>query len=145
MLKQCHSKPSLQNISLCNRLLGMLRHYNHILPAAVWQSLKDWVTRKRSYFYSSMDYSASLSFSYPIDHICNHLDRKLFMMKDFHHPKARKDLFIKGFALIHNFIPYQRFARNALLSPAQVEKAILPHPDWFISLLMLTSEGYHRI
>ena len=27
------------------------------------------------------------------------------MMKHFHHPLARKDLFLKGFALLHNFIP----------------------------------------
>jgi hypothetical protein len=66
------------------------------------------------------------------------------MMKHFHHPSTRKDLFIKGFALIHCFIPYQKFARNAYKCPAQVEGAILPHPDWFISLLIFTSGGYKK-
>ena len=66
-------------------------------------------------------------------------------MKYFHCLEARRDLFLKGFALIDNFIPYQRFAKNKFRSPAQVEGAVLPHPDWFVSLLILTSGGYHKI
>lgn len=144
-LQECHQKVSLQRISLRSRFTALLRHYKGILPANVFKALKDWIARKKPYFYASMDFSLAHCFSYSIDHICNHLDRKLFMMKHFHYPEARKDLFLKGFALIHNFIPYQRFARNAYQCPAQVEGANLPHPDWLVSLLILTSGGYHKM
>lgn len=145
MLKVCHQMPSLQNISLRSRITALLRKYQVLLPAPGFQALKEWFGRKKPDLYESMYYPIALCFSYSIDHICNHLDRKLFMMKHFHHPSARKDLFLRGFALIHNFIPYQRFAKNAGQCPAEVSGAKLPHPDWFVSLLILTSEGYHKI
>lgn len=144
-LQECHQKPSLQRISLRNHFTALLRHYKPVLPGEIYENLKSWLARKRPYFYASMDFQLAHCFSYSIDHICNHLDRKLFMMKHFHHPSARKDLFLKGFALIHNFIPYQKFARNAHKCPAQVEGAKLPHSDWLVSLLMLTAGGYHKI
>ena len=144
-LKKYHSKTSLQCISLRSWFTALLRSYKNVLPPNLHESLKEWIKRRKPYFYAGMDYPLSLNFSFSIDHICNHLDRKLFMMKHFHHPESCKDLFLKGFALIHCFIPYQRFARNAHKSPAQVEGAELPHPDWFVSLLMLTAGGYCKI
>ena len=144
-LQECHQKPSLQRISLRSHFTALLRHYKTILPGEIFENLKSWIARKRPYFYASMDFSLAHCFSYSIDHLCNHLDRKLFMMKHFHHPLARKDLFLKGFALLHNFIPYQRFARNAHTCPAQVEGAKLPHTNWLVSLLILTAGGYHKI
>jgi len=145
MLLRCHKKVSLKNVSRRSCLTALLRKYKPLLPPDIFEELKAWIDRKKPYFYAGMDYPLALSFSYSIDHICNHLDRKLFMMKHFHHPNARKDLFLKGFALLHCFIPYQRFAINAFKSPAQVEGASLPHHDWFVSLLILTSQGYHKI
>ncbi len=144
-LKRYHGKISLQRISLRSWFSALLRRYKNILPNGLFESLKKWINRRKPYFYASMDHPLSLSFSSSIDHICNHLDRKLFNMKYFHRPGARRDIFLKGFALIHCFIPYQRFAKNAHQSPAQVEGAIMPHPDWFVSLLILTSGGYHKI
>lgn len=144
ILKECHQKVSLRRISLKNRFIALLKRYKEILPANIFENLKSWVNRKKPYLYTSMDFPSTQCFSYSIDHICNHLDRKLFMMKYFHHYSSRKDLFVKGYALIHCFVPYQRFARNAYLSPVQVEGASLPHKDWFISLSILTSGGYKK-
>jgi hypothetical protein len=144
-LQKCHQQTSRQRISLRSHLTACLRHYKKLVPADVYIALKGWIARKKPYLYASMDFPQAHSFSYSIDHVCNHLDRKLFMMKYFHHPTARRDLFLKGFAQLHNFIPYQKFARNAHQCPAQVEGAKLPHPDWLVSLSMLTSGGYHKM
>ena len=119
----------------------MLRKYEKILPPERYKALKKWIDKKKLFFYNSMDFPLKLSFSFSIDHICNHLNRKLFMMKHFHHKEADKPSFLRGFALIHNFIHYQHFARNANKSPAEVEGAVLPHSDWFVSLLMLVTAG----
>lgn len=145
ILKKYNKKDSLQCISLKNWFTALLRNYKDVLPNDLYESLKKWIKRRKPYFYAGMSYPLGFNLSYTIDHICNHLDRKLFMMKDFHHPNARRDLFLKGFALIHCFIPYQRFAKNAHKCPVQVEGGVLPHPEWFISLLMLTAGGYHKI
>ncbi len=142
-LQACHQKPSLQKISLKNFFNAMLRTMKELLTEEQLTSVKDWIKRKKTYLYQTMDHPLSLAFSYSLDHICNHLDRKLFMMKYFHHPNSDKSSFLKGFILIHNFIPYQRRAKNAGMSPCQVDGARLPHPDWLVSLLILTSAGYH--
>ena len=144
-LKQCYRQTSLKCISLKNWFTALLRSYKNILPDDLHEKLKRWIKWRKPYFYASMDYPFPLSFSFSIDHICNHFDRKLFMMKHFHHPQARIGLFLNGLALIHTFIPYQRFAKNAHQSPAQVEGGNSPHPDWFISLSMLTFGSYHKM
>ncbi len=144
-LNKYHSKISLQCLSLRSWFSALLRKYKKILPEDLYESLKKWIKRRKPYFYTSMDYPLHLSFSFSLDHICNHLDRKLFNMKYFHCHESRKDRFLKGFALVHCLIPYQRFAKNAHKSPVQVDGAKLPHVDWFVSLSILTSGGYHKM
>lgn len=146
ILKRSHSVGLRSVLSLRSSLSQFYWRYVAVLvPANLFDPLKNWIDSRRATFSESMKYPVPLSYGYPIDHICNHLDRKLFMMKHFHHPDADRVSFLKGFALIHNFIPYQRFARNARKCPAEVDGAILPHPDWFVSLLILTAGGYHKI
>ena len=43
----------------------------------------------------------------------NVIDRKLFMMKGFHHPAGNQPAFIHGLALLYNLVPYQRRAQPA--------------------------------
>ena len=80
-----------------------------------------------------------------LDQAHNAIDRKLFMMKYFHHVKGRQEQFIKGFAALYNMIPYQRRAKNAGKCGIEVEGGQMPTKDWMSSLQILTSAGYQRI
>ena len=49
----------------------------------------------------------------------NAIDRKLFMMKGFHHPQGSQQAFLRGLAHLYNLVPYQRRAQHA--GPVGVE------------------------
>jgi hypothetical protein len=36
-----------------------------------------------------------------------HIDRKLLMMRRFHHPKGSQQAFLRGLAHLYNLVPYQ--------------------------------------
>lgn len=130
---------------LKNSLSGWLRRYESFLPEDILLGLKGWLKRRRPSFYESIGQETEWSTSYQLDQICNHLDRKLFNMKYFHRKDSNKEDFLRGLALVHNLIPYQRRAKNAGKCPVEVEGGRLPHSNWFVSLLILTSGGYHKI
>ena len=77
-----------------------------------------------------------------VDHAHNTFDRKLFMMKGFHHPNGSQANYINGMAILYNFIPYQRRAKNAGKCGVEVEGGILPAKNWFLALQILTSGGF---
>ena len=77
-----------------------------------------------------------------VDQAHNALNRKLFMMKGFHHPDGSQAVFLNGLAVLYNFIPYQRRAKNAGKCGVQAEGGKLPAKDWFLSLQILTSGGF---
>ncbi len=79
-----------------------------------------------------------------LDQAHNTIDRKLFMMKYFHHPNGSQSEFVNGLAILYNFIPYQRRAKNAGKCGVEVEGGKLPLPgkSWFLNLQILSSEGF---
>jgi hypothetical protein len=48
-----------------------------------------------------------------LDQAHNAIDRKLFMMKGFHHPDGSQQAFLSGLAHLYNLVPYQRRAQHA--------------------------------
>ena len=48
-----------------------------------------------------------------LDQAHNAIDRKLFMMKAFHHPRGSQRAFLTGLAHLYNLVPYQRRAQHA--------------------------------
>jgi len=72
----------------------------------------------------------------------NTLDRKLFMMKGFHHPRGNQQAFLPGLAHLYNLIPYQRRAQHAGQCGVEVEGGRVPTADWFLNLQILTSGGF---
>ncbi len=69
-------------------------------------------------------------------------DRKIFMMKGFHHPNGSQAEFINGLAILHNLVPYQRRAKNAGQCGIEVEGGKLPSENWFLNLQILVSGGF---
>jgi hypothetical protein len=74
----------------------------------------------------------------------NAIDRKLFMMKYFHHRDGSQTAFLAGLAHLYNQIPYQRRAKNAGLCGVEVEGGRVPTSDWMLNLQILTSGGYQH-
>src|SRR5262245_48300375 len=77
-----------------------------------------------------------------LDQAHNAIDRKLFVMKGFHHPGGSQVAFLTGLAPLYNLIPYQRRAKNAGLCGVEVEGGRVPTSDWVLNLHILTSGGY---
>jgi hypothetical protein len=69
-----------------------------------------------------------------LDQAHNALDRKLFMMKAFHHPKGSQRAFLTGLAHLYNLIPYQHRAKHAGQCGVEVEGGRVPTRDWFLNL-----------
>lgn len=77
-----------------------------------------------------------------LDQAHNAIDRKLFAMKGFHQNSPHQKQYLNGFALLYNFVPYQRRAKNARRCGVEVENGYLPRKDWFLSLQILTAGGF---
>jgi hypothetical protein len=77
-----------------------------------------------------------------IDQFHNAIDRKLFMMRGFHHEEGSQLLFLNGLAILMNLIPYQRRAINSGKCAIEVEGGKVPARDWFTNLQILTSGGF---
>jgi hypothetical protein len=77
-----------------------------------------------------------------IDQFHNTMDRKLFMMKGFHHEEGSQQVFLNGLAILMNLIPYQRRAINERKCAMEVEGGKVPTTDWFLNLQILTSGGF---
>src|SRR6267143_1367556 len=71
----------------------------------------------------------------------NAIERKLFAMKGFHHPKGSQQVFLTGLAHLYNLGPYQRRAQHAGQCGVEVEGGTVPTRDWFLNLQILTSGG----
>ena len=77
-----------------------------------------------------------------LDQAHNAIERKLFMMKGFHHPKGSQQAFLNGLALLYDLVPYQRRAKHAGQCGVEVEGGTVPTRDWFLNLQILTSGGF---
>ena len=104
--------------------------------------LRQWFTRKKEGWYVLFRDTDIPAISTSLDQAHNAFDRKLFMMKGFHHPEGSQQEFLIGLAMLYNFIPYQRRAKNAGLCGVEVEDGQLPSDNWLLNLQILTSGGF---
>jgi len=77
-----------------------------------------------------------------LEQVHHAIDRKLFMMKGFHHPKGSQQACLRGRAHLYNLVPSQRRAQHAGCCGVAVEGATIPTRDWFLNLQILTSGGF---
>ena len=61
-----------------------------------------------------------------LDQAHNAIERKLFAMKGFHHPKGSQQAFLNGLALLYDLVPYQRRAKHAGQCGVEVEGGKVP-------------------
>ncbi len=77
-----------------------------------------------------------------LDQAHNAIERKLFAMKGFHHPKGSQQAFLTELAHLYNLVPYQCRAKHAGQCGVEVEGGRVPTHDWFLNLQILTSGGF---
>jgi hypothetical protein len=77
-----------------------------------------------------------------LDQAHHAIERKLFMMKAFHHPGGSQQACLTGLAHLYNLVSYQRRAKHAGQCGVEVEGGRLPTADWFLNRQILTCGGF---
>jgi hypothetical protein len=122
-----------------------LRHFvDHVTTtagAANGQRVRRWFQEKKTGWYAVLAAPQMPMTSTLLDQAHNTMERKLFAMKGFHHPKGSQQAFLTGLAHLYNLVPYQRRAQHAGQCGVEVEGGRVPTPDWMLNLQILTSGG----
>ena len=142
LLHRCRQRKSLRVVSLGQRLRRFVDHITATEGKEHGERVRSWMEDKKSGWYAVFEDSKMPAMSTLLDQAHNAMDRKLFMMKGFHHPGGSQAAYLTGLAHLYNLIPYQRRAKNAGLCGAQVEGGRVPTTDWMLNLQILTSGGY---
>jgi len=125
-----------------------LRHFANLVAttagAANGERVQHWFQEKKAGWYAVLADPRMPVTSTLLDQAHNAIDRKLFMMKAFHHPDGSQQAFLTGLAHLYNLVPYQRRAQHAGQCGVEVEGGTVPTRDWFLNLQILTSGGFHR-
>ena len=128
--------------SLAQKLRRFGEKVSHLAGQENGERIRQWITRKKEGWYVLVRHPDLPPTSTLLDQAHNALDRKLFMMKGFHHPDGSQSQFLVGVALLYNFVPYQRRAKNAGKCGVEVQGGKLPGHDWLLNLQILTSGGF---
>ena len=128
--------------ALGKRLRRFVEAVTHLAGADNGQRVGRWIERKKAGWQVLFEDANIPRTTTSIDQIHNAMDRKLFMMKGFHHPDGSGRVYLNGFAILANLIPYQRRAINGGKCAIEVEGGKVPTTDWFLNLQILTSGGF---
>src|SRR6516165_10410160 len=146
---QCHTllyrarqRTGLRVFALGQRLRHFVDHVTTTAGAANGEHVRRWFHEKKAGWYAVLADPQMPATSTLLDQAHNAIDRKLFMMKSFHHPGGSQAAFLTGLAHLYNLIPYQRRALHAGKCGVEVEGGRVPTSDWMLNLQILTSGGY---
>jgi hypothetical protein len=139
--RACQRK-GLRVFALGQRLRHFVDDVTTTAGAANGERVRRWFQDKKAGWYAVLEDSQMPVTSTLLDQAHNAIDRKLFMMKGFHHPKGSQQAFLTGLAHLFNLVPYQRRAQHAGQCGVEVEGGTVPTQDWFLNLQILTSGGF---
>jgi hypothetical protein len=142
LLYRARQRKGLRVFALGQRLRHFVDHVARTAGAANGERVRRWVQDKKAGWYAVLADPQMPMTSTLLDQAHNAIDRKLFMMKAFHHPDGNQKAFLTGLAHLYNLIPYQRRALHAGKCGVEVEGGRLPTADWMLNLQILTSGGY---
>jgi len=135
-------RKGLRVFALGQRLRHFVEHVTATAGAANGERVRRWFRDKKAGWYAVLADLQMPVTSTLLDQAHNAIDRKLFMMKGFHHPKGSQQAFLTGLAHLYNLVPYQRRAQHAGQCGVEVEGGRLPTSDWMLNLQILTSGGF---
>src|SRR5499426_2662260 len=142
LLYRARQRKGLRVFALGQRLRHFVDHVAHTAGVANGERVRRWVQDKKAGWYAVLTDPQMPVTSTLLDQAHNALERKLFAMKGFHHPRGNQVAFLTGLAHLYNLIPYQRRALNACKCGGEVEGGRDPTRDWFLNLQILTSGGF---
>src|SRR5205807_8336332 len=142
LLSRARQRKSLRVFALGQRLRHFADHVAQKAGVANGERVRRWFQAKKAGWYAVLADPKMPASSTLLDQAHNAMDRKLFMMKGFHHPVGSQAAFLTGLAHLYNLIPYQRRALNAGQCGVEVEGGVLPTTDWMLNLQILTSGGF---
>jgi hypothetical protein len=132
----------LRVFALGQRLRHFVDHVTATAGSANGARVRRWFQTKKAGWYAVLADPQMPVTSTLLDQAHNAIDRKLFMMKGFHHPQGNQQAFLRGLAHLYNLVPYQRRAQHAGQCGVEVEGGTFPTRDWFLNLQILTSGGF---
>src|SRR6266508_6458365 len=142
LLYRARQRKSLRVFALGQRLRHFADHVATTAGAANGQRVRQWFQDKKAGWYTVLADPRMPVTSTLLDQAHNAIDRKLFMMKGFHHPKGSQQAFLRGLAHLYNLVPYQRRAQHGGCCGVEVAGGTVPTRDWFLNLQILTSGGF---
>ena len=142
LLYRARQRKGLRVFALGQRLRHFVDHVTTTAGAANGERVRRWFHDKKAGWYAVLADPQMPASSTLLDQAHNAMDRKLFMMKGFHHPGGSQAAFLTGLAHLYNLIPYERRALNAGKCGVEVEGGRVPTSDWMLNLQILTSGGY---
>src|SRR4029453_11645259 len=142
LLYRARQRKGLRVFAFGQRLRRFVDHVTTLAGAANGARVRRWFQEKKAGWYAVLEDSCMPVTSTLLDQAHNAIDRKLFMMKGFHHPHGSQQAFLRGLAHLYNLVPYQRRAQHAGQCGGEVEGGTVPTCDWFLNLQILTSGGF---
>jgi hypothetical protein len=142
LLHRARQRKGLRVFALGQRLRHFVDYVTTTAGAANGERVRHWFHDKKAGWYAVLEDSQMPVTSTLLDQAHNAIDRKLFMMKGFHHPKGSQQAFLTGLAHLYNLVPYQCRAQHAGQCGVEVEGGTVPTQDWFLNLQILTSGGF---
>ncbi|MDH3604251.1 MAG: hypothetical protein OEU26_31995, partial [Candidatus Tectomicrobia bacterium] len=145
LLHRCRQRKSLRVVALGQSLRRFADHIHNTVGEDHGERVRSWVDDKKAGWYAVLEDPQMPAMSTVLDQAHNVIDRKLFMMKGFHHPGGSQGAYLTGLAHLYNLIPYPQRALNAGLCGVEVEGGRVPTSDWMLNLQILTSGGYQCV
>jgi hypothetical protein len=142
LLYRARQRKTLRVFALGQRLRHFADHIAHTAGTANGARVRRWFQDKKAGWYAVLADPQMPTTSTLLDQAHNAIERKLFAMKGFHHPRGSQKAFLTGLAHLYNFIPYQSRAQHAGHCGVEVEGGTVPTRDWFLNLQILTSGGF---
>jgi hypothetical protein len=142
LLYWARQRKGLRVFALGQRLRHFVEHVTATAGAVNGERVRRWFQAKKAGWYAVLADPQMPVTSTLLDQAHNAIDRKLFMMKAFHHPDGNQQAFLTGLAHLYNLVPYQRRAQHAGKCGVEVEGGRIPTTDWMLNLQILTSGGY---
>jgi hypothetical protein len=142
LLYRVRQRKSLRMVALGQRLRHFVDHVAITAGTANGERVRRWFREKKAGWYAVLEDPQMPVTSTLLDQAHNAIERKLFMMKAFHHPGGSQQAFLRGLAHLYNLVPYQRRAQHAGQCGVEVEGGRVPTQDWFLNVQILTSGGF---
>jgi hypothetical protein len=142
LLYRARQRKGLRVFALGQRLRHFADYVAHTAGAVNGERVRRWFQEKKAGWYTVLADLQMPVTSTLLDQAHNAIERKLFAMKGFHHPKGSQQAFLTGLAHLYNLVPYQRRAQHAGQCGVEVEGGTVPTRDWFLNLQILTSGGF---